>query len=426
MINQLFRILTASFVILISGQLTGQAQTVSVLTSEQSQEAAILAQKIHNTYVQGRLAQQEGQLGLAAHSFRAILRVQPSHIPARRALVDILMAAGDFEAAEFHLAYLIKNDPNPQAVSRYYAVQDEIVRKTPFSYSGTFAVSPSTNVNNGTRITQVPGTVFTNTDGLETSGYGLILGGNAAYRWPLGGGQQVELAGSITANWYHIEALQNVVANVSLQYERDNGDAQLSVGPYFRSTMYRPVVDPTTTPNNNALGVSLSYSLQISPQDKISINLRHEYQTHFATNTAGNYKSGPFSSASIQVDHVVDPSLSTFASFGLQRYAPPLSARLAYSGVSFSIGANKLWSSDLMTGITLGIGGSLYDDNYAFWAPIRQDIYYSLTLSVRSSRLKVFDIIPQLSCTYKNNNSNVDVFFTYETTNCNIALIQSF
>jgi len=412
----------------MSFAIVGQAQTSVETVSAQSQEAVVLAQKIQNTYVQGRLAKHEGQIGLAARSFRAVLKVQPNHLAARRALVDILMAAGEFEAAEFHLAYLIKHDENPEAVVRYFAVQDEIVRKTPLSYSGTFAVLPSTNVNNGTKTTiiTIGGLPFViSDDGLETSGYGILLGGNASYRWSLGNGQQVELKGGILANWYDVEPLQNLTARVSLQYQRDASTTSINVGPYVRRTLYRPVENPDKTPDNYALGISFAYSEQLTPSDKVSFDLRYEYQTHFAVSSLGNYKSGPYRSGSVKLDHEVNSSLGIFASLGLQRYAPPLSEHLAYSGVNLSIGANKLWSPELMTGITLGVGERAYDGNYPLHGSPRQDDFYSLTLSVRSTKIKIFEVIPQLSCTYKRNQSNV-AFFDYEATNCQIALTQSF
>lgn len=428
MIRRYFSIFATFFTLLISSANGGQAQTNIELMPTQSQEAAILAQQIHNTYVQGRAAIQVGQLGLAVKSFRAILDVQPNHLPARRALVDILMVAGEYEAAEFHLAYLIKHDPDQNAVTRYYGAQDEIVHKTPLSYSGTFAVLPSTNVNNGTKTTiiSIGGLPFTIDDGgLETSGYGILFGGNASYRWALGGGQQLELKGDILANWYEIESLRNLTATVSLQYQRESGSNGIAVGPYVRQTWYLPVENPDKSPDNYATGISLAYSEHLNSSDKISFDLRYEYQTHAAVNSSGNYKSGPYRSGSVKLDHEINSSLSVFASLGLQRYAPPLSEHLAYQSVNLSVGANKLWSPKLMTGITLGIGERAYDGDYPLHGFPRQDDFYSLTLSVRSTRLKVFDVIPQLSCTYKRNQSNV-AFFDYETTNCQIALMQSF
>lgn len=413
---------------LLSTAVTVQAQTDLQLVAAQSQEALTLEQKIQNTYVQGIAAKQAGELGAAVRAFRTILRVQPGNIRARRALVDCLMIAGEYEAAEFHLAYLLDKDPNPTATARYYAVQDEIVRKSPLSYSGTFAVLPSTNVNNGVRVSTftVGGLPLVISDsGLETSGYGVLLGGNASYRWPLGNGQQVRVKGDVLANWYEIEALRSLTGTVALQYERDGEGSKIEIGPYVRRTWYLPVENPDKAPDNYAVGISMGYEEQLNAHDKISINLRYEYQNHFAVSSLGNYKSGPYRSGSVRINHEVNPSLSVFTSLGLQRYAPPLSGHLTYSGVNLSVGATKLWSPELMTGVTLGVGERAYDGYYPLHGFARQDQFYSLTLSARSTKLKVFDVIPQLSCTYKRNQSNV-AFFDYETTNCQIALTQSF
>lgn len=407
---------------------TAAAETEFTFQEAPSESQLVLAQQVINTYVEGVEAREAGNLGLAARAFRAILAVAPDHIPARRALVDLLMGAELYDAAEHHLKYLLKVDDNAEAIKRYYLVQDEIIRRDPFSLSGHFSVLPSTNVNNGTRVRYISlgGLLYENKTGYETSGYGVLLGGNGSYRMSLGQGQQLVLDGSLTVNWYEIEALQYVTGSVSLQYEVQSGDNAFTIGPYLRQTLYQPVENPSSSPDNYAIGVAVTYATQVTDADKLSFNLRYEQQFHEAENFEGNYKDAPYSSASVRLDHAVNSDLGLFASFAIQNYAPPLADRLAYTGLNLSVGASYLWSPTLRTGVTLGVGQRDYVGYYGLIGVPREDDFYSIGFNVLNTNIKVLGVSPQVSCTYKRNKSNVVTFFDYESTNCNIALIRSF
>lgn len=407
--------------------IAGVAQETANEVTGLSEADLVFAQRIHNTYLQGRDAKEAGDIALAVRSFRAVLNVQPNHLRARRALVDILMELGEYEAAEVQVSELLKYDTNPEARVLYFRVQDEIVKNTPLDYSGNFSILPSTNVNNGTRIRyfSVGGLIFTNNAGYEESGYGLRLGGNASYRWSLGGGQQIQLLGDVLVNWYEIEALQNATGTLALQYQKDDGISHLAIGPYLRRTWYLPVENPDSRPDNYAVGVSLAYSRQITQDDKVSIDLRYEDQTHFALSRGVEYKSGPYQAVTVRWDHEIDSDLSVFGSVGLQAYTPPFD-NLAYTAANLSIGANKFWSPTLLTGITLSVGERNYNAIYPGFGVVREDDFYSIEVSVVNAKIKIFNVVPRVSCTYRRNMSTIVVFYDYESTNCAISLVQSF
>lgn len=370
----------------------------------------------------GLVAIAEGELKKAIALFRTVLSVAPGHLAARRALVGILIKTGNYSAAEFHLHELLRTDPNPHSQFDYQKSLEEIVKVEPLKFSGTFAVLPSTNVNNGTQNIYFDtdlGQFVIDESGRETSGVGLNLGVGANYRWALGLGQTLKMASSLSGVWYEIEALRHIDATVALSYQRETAKTLWSIGPYIRRSWYAPNSSRDTS-DNTTRGIALSYARQISPSDKISIGASLEDQLHLEK----PYLSGPFLSGTLKLEHRLNPKTQYFITFGAQRYKPE-AAHMAYQGLNVTAGMTTILRNSLVTGVTVGIGHRGYDANFTSLLFPREDDYYSVELSALNNNFELFGIVPRFSCTYKRNLSNV-AFYDYQTTDCKISMVQNF
>ena len=410
--------------IVLMSSLTSAVMAQDTLGSTAKSDAPSVQQTVtvDQIFQHGLAAIAEGDLRKAAALFRAVLSISPSHLPARRALVGVLIKTGNYSSAEFHLRELLKTDPNPQSQNDYQKSLEEIVKAESLRFSGSFAVLPSTNVNNGTQNIYFDndlGQFVIDESGRETSGVGLNLGVGASYRWALGNGQTLKMDSTLSGVWYEIEALRHVDVAVALSYQKETAKTLWSIGPYVRRSWYAPNSSGDTS-DNIARGISLSYARQISPSDKISIGARLEGQSHLEK----SYLSGPFLSGTLKLEHRLNPKTQYFLTFGVQRYEPE-AAHMAYQGLSVFAGLTTVLSNNLITGVTVGIGNRDYDANFTSLPFPREDDYYSIELSAQNNKFEVFGIVPRFGCTYKRNLSNV-AFYDYQTTDCKIAMIRNF
>ena len=373
-------------------------------------------------FQQGLDFKSSGELELAAKVFRIALAVAPNYFPARRALVDTLLELEEYEAAEFHLRKLIDIDSNPNAQDAYYSTLDKIISKHPFKYDFSFAVLPSSNINNGTKNiyfdTEI-GQFTINESGRESSGIGLYLGTSASHRWPLGNGQLMKLTGSLSGMWYDVESLRHIDGKLSLTYQVDESQTHWSVEPYIRKSWYIPSSESSSS-DVKALGISVNYLRQLSEAYSLGVEGLVEDQSYIEK----SYMSGPFRSATFKLEHRANADTLYSLNFGVQGHQPE-AEHLAYQGLSLSAGVTKSWGNSFTTGITVGVGKRDYIENYTALTFPRMDQFYSIGMSVQNSKLKLFDTIPRINCTYKRNHSNV-AFYDYQTTNCQISLTRNF
>ena len=413
-----------SALLVLMSSLTSAATAQDTSGSNTKSDVPFVQQTVtvDQIFQHGLLAIAEGDLKKATALFRTVLSVTPSHLAARRALVGVLIKTGNYIAAEFHLHELLKTDPNPQSQIDYQKSLEEIVKAESLRFSGSLAVLPSTNVNNGTQNIYFDtdlGQFVIDESGRETSGVGLNLGVGASYRWALGSGQTLKMKSSLSGVWYEIEALRHVDAAVALSYQKETAKTLWSIGPYVRRSWYAPNSSGDAS-DNIARGISLSYARQISPSDKISIGAHLEDQLHLEK----PYLSGSFLSGTLKLEHRLSPKTQYFYTFGMQRYEPE-AAHMAYQGLSVIAGLTTVLSNNLVTGVTVGIGHRNYDANFTSLPFPREDDYYSIELSARNNKFEVFGIVPQFGCAYKRNLSNV-AFYDYQTTDCKISMIRNF
>ncbi|MBL4874126.1 MAG: DUF560 domain-containing protein [Rhodobacteraceae bacterium] len=383
---------------------------------------ASITEKTILLFQQGLDFKSSGELELAIKVFRIILAVAPNNFPARRALVDTLLELEKYEAAEFHLRKLIDTDPNPNVQDAYYSTLDKVIREHPIKYDVSFSVLPSTNINNGTKNiyfdTEI-GQFTINESGRESSGIGLYFGASTSHRWSLGNGQLLKLTGSLSGMWYEIESLRRIDGKLSLAYRVDESQTHWSVEPYIRKSWYVSSSESSSS-DVKALGISLNYLRQLSEAYSLGVEGLVEDQSYIGK----PYMSGPFRSTTFKLEHRASADTLYSFNFGVQEHQPE-AEHLAYQGLSLSAGVTKSWGNSFTTGITVGVGKRDYIQNYTALTFPRMDQFYSIGMSVQNSKLKLFDTIPRINCTYKRNHSNV-AFYDYQTTNCQISLTRNF
>jgi len=370
----------------------------------------------------GIAAKEHGRLDVAATAFRLILSREPGHFPARRALADLLIQMGEITAAEFHLKTLLSTDPEVGKHEIYQRILGELTALKPLRFTGIFALAPSTNVNQGTRNTVFDsniGEFVISESGRETAGFGIRLGGNTSYSWPIAPGQKISLLGEVSAVWYEMPELRHVDGEFRLSYHAETPSANLEIGPYYRRTWYLPS-DSGQISDMDAYGVALSYVRKISNVDTVGLYARFEEQVFFEK----TYLSGFYQSVKVQWLHSVSADTQVYFTVGAQAYRPEAEHQ-AYDDFGLDVGLSQKLGDDWIIGLNAGIGLRSFAANYPVLSFPREDSYYTVGASVQNNSIRIFGNIPKLSCTFRDNQSNV-AFFEYQSTDCQISISQSF
>jgi hypothetical protein len=115
-----------------------------------SRTAPSAAQRL---FFQGQVLKAQGRLPEAIATFRAVLRLKPDSLNARRELAHSQMLNRDFKPARDQFTALLDIDPDPQMRDGYRRFLSTIDQNRPLTVQTQFAVLPSSNARRGTTNT---------------------------------------------------------------------------------------------------------------------------------------------------------------------------------------------------------------------------------------------------------------------------------
>ncbi len=367
-----------------------------------------------------RVLKATGRSGEAITLFVEILNREPNYINARRELAHTLLTARKFEAARTQLEILQRIDPAPQMQAGYRQMQGVIDQNRPVGISGVFALTPSSNINNGTTNTEfetVLGPFVIDPNTQPVSGVGLQLGLSGYFRKVINTESRISLKWSATASLYEDPAFSSINANISLPFERRTAKGGFSLGPYYRTSWNQSGL------SQQATGLRLAADWRLSDQNRLALTLAYESRAF----PAAPFQDGTFSSETLSFSRQINPSLSYRLSTAFEQSVPfaASSAHLAYGGGKVFASINKAWPGGLRTGFGLETGYRQFVGDYPLTTSPRRDRFYGVNASLSHARVNVVGFVPSLRCAYTANSSNV-AFFDFDVLDCTLGLSKEF
>ena len=363
-------------------------------------------------FFSGRILKATLHYSEAVEVFEEILRRRPDHINAKRELAHTLLLAKKYFGAESRFRELLRTDTNEIMRVGYQQFLGVIEQNKRLDVELHFALLPSSNINKGTDnavFDSSLGEFLIDPSMTTESGLGLQFGAAGFFRHIISSQSKVQLDWKVSQTAYHNEIYDNSTGLVSLTYDKETLAHKWSMSTYSRNVWRNNGLD------SNAIGVRFNSQQVLTSANRFAVSILHEYRIH----PAKSYQDGSFTSASLSVTHLLDDEFSV--SVGVQgESSSPQAEHLQYIGHAAFAEIQKTWDNGTRTtlGVKLGDRGFLGD--YPLTNSPREDIYYSINISVFNEKLSFAGLSPKLTCGFTSNASNV-AFFDYQSTDCQIS-----
>ncbi len=372
------------------------------------------AQKL---FFNARVLKAAGRLDEAIVVFRQVLDRDPAHLNAKRELAHSLMLIQDDAAAERAFNHLLDIDKNPHMKLGYHQFLNQIQSRRRLSFSGHFALLPSTNINNGTAHKSIDtdqGQFDIAPEAAPQSGIGIEVGFRAQARHALPPRDRVSLTLDTAKRLYSEAAFESRKHHLTLSYMRTNQRSMWSINPYFQ-TAYQERTGQIET-----RGLQLTYQRTLSSDLTVAFDARgfeRNYKDH-------DYLDGPSLSGQISMTKQLAPNLSLRFESGVVQ-SDPKADHQKYQLRTYALGATRDVRSGLRLGLTFRTGQRRHDHDYPLIGVPRSDHFSSLTIGISDQNARAFGLSPSLSCTIRRNESNV-AFADFESQDCRLSIARRF
>ncbi len=385
-------------------------------------EAEQLLEKNHPSeadrlFFKGRVQKAHGHLRESVDTFREVLRIEPSHINAKRELAHSLMLLKDYDVAEFHFKELMEVDKNTDMRDSYQNFIGSIQRNKPFGYSVGFAALPSTNVNRGS-INQyfdtTLGRFVIDDDSKAESGVGAQISGSAFYRHQINKTDRVVLSGFVAGNLYANDEFDSLSNRLSINFEKRKSDWYFALGPYFQRNW------KNDDSSNSVPGVQFAVGKRINEKWSALFSSLYEYRFYdIQDRNDGGYVSGTAS-----VTRHFGQTLAVSVGLGVER-SNPEKDYARYNGVKAVLQASKQWKGGLFTSAKLEGTERFYDNKFPLLGYERRDDVLKVSGTVGHNAISYKGFTPRLTCAYTYNQSNVSLY-EYNAAECQVGLTRDF
>lgn len=368
-------------------------------------------------FFQGQVLKAQGRLPAAIETFRAVLRLEPDYLNARRELAHSQMLNRDFGAARDQFTALLDIDPDPQMRDGYRRFLATIDQNRPVTVRTQFAVLPSSNARRGTTNTVFDtalGQFVINPAARAKPGVALQYGLSGAFRHNVGASGRVVLDWSAIAIAADDPVRDMREATVALSYERLTRQGSWRVAPTARRAERRDGTD------HAALGWRIGATRRLNDRDSLIVAAHRETRRY----DSQDFQNGAYGTLSAGLTRAISASLQVSGTVTLE-YGQAEAAHLAYEGLSVSASVNRAWTGGLVTGFGLEFGARDYVGDYPLTTRPRRDGTTRVSIDLRHSRMDLGGFLPVLTCGHTLNRSNV-AFFDYGATDCGISLTRSF
>ena len=380
---------------------------------------------IDRLFLEAQISTHAGQLSDAITIYRAILQAQPANIPVRQALADALFRNEEFEASRFHFTELRSADPRPAAQQIYANALRAIQEKRNYGFSASLTLTPSTNINGGTRnqTEEVNDNVTLNAGelGVEESGIGLQVVFGGFYRIPVDEAF-VTFRLSASQTVYSNDIYNVLIPSASVTYSLGTGRKRFSLAASVSQTILNEDKDPTVTDRTDAVSrsVILSFSEPVSPRMATFGSVRFnalEYDDAPTSNGEGVFLEGG-------VNYALSPTVSLIGAVRHGVYdAEQRFASYRIPGFRAGIGVN--WKGGWQTYVEGQYELQRYSERLLFQDGLRKDREYAVRANILNSRINYAGFAPRVSCTWRKTDSTIGIYDS-ETTECAVNLTRGF
>ncbi len=400
--------------------------------------------------LEAEIAVAEGDYGKAIKHYRALVAKYPNNAGLRVALAKLLISNRNYQSAEFHIRELSNRVSDPTQKAALVKEANQIGQYDKFGVSGSFSLTPSTNINNANDdATNVINNIFTGEETeydvpdelLPQFGWRATAGISAFLKQRISDNQELVLRGSLSATRYTVPTLDNESMELSFTWSHQTARNTFNITPYLRRYMGDDEIYSTS------FGGDVEAIIVDRDEDYWTKGVRLYAERRFK-NARSLYFSGQYG------HNIYDDEEQGYAE------SDNFSMRLGYSFMVNERNRASLWvgridrvevgrgdyiSPNNYTGYN--IGGSLetlfkegirtkFSLNYAsreheippyfsFVDYVREDYTTSLSFEFSNQNWTIGRFLPVLNCQYSINNST---FTEYERNggSCGLNVTQNF
>lgn len=361
----------------------------------------------------GRVAKAEGDYVGAAAAFREVIRLQPSHLSAKRELAHTLLLAGDLRGAEHHFRELLHRDPGAEYRRGYLRFLRLIDHQRPFSATGHFALVSSSNINRGSSESEfVPGVPdvprFDITSQAE-AGVGVEAGIAGRYRQSISQHGRLIVDAGLFGRKFDTDDHDNATLSARVRIGEFKEKSRWSIGPLLRVTV--------SADSNDRLvaGVAANYEQRIAEKLDGFASVTHQYS--WTMNESGS--DAPFTSI---LTGLARPIKNGTVAIGPRLvFFRPEERYQRYDGQAVFGRVSRSWRGGLSAELGVEFGQRRYADDFPLAGEPRRDTFYQITLTAQHDQIRLGRFMPTINCILGSTDSNI-AFFEHSVQECTFGV----
>lgn len=367
-------------------------------------------------FLSGQIYERFFKYKQAANFYRSMLDIDNTLQRPRFELAKVLFLRGDFEASKHHFLLNISQGlpKNVELVVKKYLQQME---KQKLSFDFSFAIIPSSNINQGTTKSTVliDDKVYTLSSSTHAkSGVGLqsFLGGT--YRF--GDDLKYFVNSSLTHSDFASFENDNSYLNASFGkiYLSDKSKFSIQSGVHYMHYLKKKLY--------HGFNVLAQYEYQIGKNTRIFNS--YEFTKNYYINVYKYLNSNNFK-LNLSILHVHGGNLVINSSVNFSKLMAK-DKSYSYKDYTFIFDIVKHFEyKNLSLGTFLQAKDKKYESKAVFFNKIRQDYLYTFGINALKRDFNVFGFAPKFVLNYTKNNSNIPIY-QYNSTNFYLQFTKSF
>ena len=352
-------------------------------------------------FLEGLVFKTKGKYTQAAAKFRAALADDPSLTLVRSELAETLVILQEDDSALHQLKLLEAEAPDAQAASSIRSFIDQVDSRRPYTVTGYVSLAPSSNLNGGSSHTTVysPTLKVNLTPAAPQSGIGIASGISGAFTKRLGNDLMFVASGGADARLYNDHDFNSYDLSQSLEMRYLVPKGYLSLG----AISSQQLDNDTYGPNYLSYGPRISTSLQLTPQDHVSLSAAYEWHN--------NLVKGATDATAVMLDgsitHAWNSAFNTTVFAGFDKIMTPADVT-SYHTFSGGLSVYK----ELTYGISATLTGTVTKTDYeginGIAAKKRSDNRLVSSIAITKRDINLFGFAPSLSYSFVDNFSNID------------------
>lgn len=354
-------------------------------------------------FIEGMVLKSKGKYTEAAKNFRAALADDPKLTLVRAELAETLVILQQDDSALHHLRLLAAEAPDQQAASGIRSFIDQVDARTPYKFTGYVSFAPSTNVNSGSKHT----TVYSPALGINfateqpKSGVGVAAGLSGAYTKRLGNDLMFVGSAGVDARLYTDKYFNSYGVSQSLELRRLISQGYVGIGLVASEQLdnQKFIVSYMT------IGPRVSASLQLTPQDHLSLGALYEW------------RDPPFGgtkiSKAVMLDaawtHAWDSSFNATL-FGGFDAVDNNTAVTSYKTISAGLSLYKELTHGITANIVGQVGKTDYEGFNALAGVTRADKKFSTSVTLTKRDFNFHGFAPSATYSFSDTFSNINTY----------------